>query len=465
MRTDIPPDAIATLRRVFRHLEEVAPASPDLPSSEIRRPGHRRRWSPILVVAAAFLAAVVLTAPAALLFRSGSGATSDAGPTLPGGPATTAASTTHPGLTGDTVELSAPAYREEGGSGLSAVFQTADGFVVSNGRSTIWSRDAKTWVVGGATLEGDDWITSFAARGDTAVAVGARDGRPGRLYRSEERGSGWETFELPADDGTLAVAVHVVVTDDAGFVALGVGTKSTFDDNVTLYLWTSADGIEWTVERVAEMGGEFTYAETVANVDGATVVLAQTFADRILAFERTGGGDAWSRTDLSSILAVQAGITPDLINAAFSGEATMDGKLTTWWTFDDGKVGAPKAAAAVLRRTGPGSWEALPVAGEAPTTITRTGHMILGTAHVDATPGIQPGSTSLVASTDGVDWQEFARFDGVALETLVEIGPGLFLTSGAETEANPDGFPRVAAGAVWNVILPDDLNTIIQADR
>jgi len=126
-------------------------------------------------------------------------------------------------------------------------------------------------------------------------------------------------------------------------------------------------------------------------------------------------------------------------------------------------------AAAVVRRTGPGEWEAIPIVGVAPVTVTATSDGFVGTAHL-VTLGVPPElgvpleTTSIVASADGVEWREIARFDGVALEALHETAPGQFIASGAETATNNQGYVYTTGGGIWNITLADPLDQIIRPD-
>ena len=303
-----------------------------------------------------------------------------------------------------------------------------------------------------------------------AIGVGAYDGATARLYRSEDLGASWGIRQLPADEGTVQISGYFVSNDDSGFIVSGVGTKSSFDNNVTLYLWESPDGLEWAVDHVADMGGEFTFTETITTFDGVTVLLAQTFDDRLLAFEQTSGEEGWDQFDLTPILADQAGITADLVNATFVASHIVDGRLNVWWRFDNGNRGdVLEVAAAVVRRIGPGEWEAIPIIGVAPVTVTATTSGFVGTAHL-ATLGVPPElgvpleTTSIVVSADGIEWWEIARFEGVALQALHETGPGQFIASGAETAINNQGYVYTTGEGIWNITLTDPLDQILRPD-
>ena len=78
--------------------------------------------------------------------------------------------------------------------------------------------------------------------------------------------------------------------------------------------------------------------------------------------------------------------------------------------------------------------------------------------------GILLETTSIVASADGVEWREIARFDGVALEVLHETAPGQFIASGAETATNNQGYVYTTGGGIWNITLTDPFDQIIRPD-
>ncbi|MCH8992265.1 MAG: hypothetical protein IIA44_11020, partial [Acidobacteria bacterium] len=340
--------------------------------------------------------------------------------------------------------------------------------------TTIWSDTGQSWAVVGGAPDGDNpdlSLQAMAVLDGVAIGVGAYDGATARLYRSEDLGASWEIRRLPADEGTVQISGYFVSNDDSGFIVSGFGTKSSFDNNVTLYLWESPDGLEWTVDRVADMGGEFTFTETIATVDGVTVLLAQTFDDRLLAFEQTRGEEEWDQFDLTPVLADQAGITADLVNATFVASHVVGGQLNVWWRFNNGNRGdVLEVAAAVVRRTGPGEWEAIPISGVAPVTVTATtSDGFVGTAHL-ATLGVPPElgvpleTTSIVVSADGIEWWEIARFEGVALQVLHETGPSQFIVSGAETAINNQGYVYTTGGGIWNITLTDPLDQILRPD-
>jgi hypothetical protein len=271
-------------------------------------------------------------------------------------------------------------------------------------------------------------------------------------------------MELPADAGTVQIVPQVLSTDDSGFIVSGVGTTSTFDEDVTIYLWTSLDGIQWTVDRVADMGSEFTYTEIVASVDGATVLLAQVSDGPLLAFEQRSDKDGWDQVDLTPVLADQAGIDADMRNVSFVGANVADGQLSVWWSFNNGNLGDVfEQTTAVVRRTGPNTWEATAISGIAPVTMTVTTGGFIGTAHRDNSFFTTPAATSIVASADGIEWQEISRFDGVALGTLVETGPGEFIASGVETAIHDDGYVNATGSGIWRITLTDSLDAIIRA--
>ncbi|MCH7845994.1 MAG: hypothetical protein IH850_09215 [Acidobacteria bacterium] len=450
---------------IREHADELRAAHAHRVSEVPARREWRHGW--ITAVGAAVVV-VLLIAPVGLLLRSGSGAglgeEQTATTAATSVPETSLPSMLAPPLV-NMAELSEPLFSEEGDIGLRRVLETDRGFVVSGWFTTIWSNDGESWAIVGGAPDGDDSLQALAVLDGVAIGVGAYDGATARLYRSEDLGATWEIRQLPSDEGTVRTSGYFVSTDDSGFIISGVGTKSSFDSDVTLYLWKSPDGLDWTVDRVADMGGEFLFAESVTAVDGATVLLAQTFDDRLLAFEQATGEERWEQFDLTPVLADQAGITAELQNATLVGVHIVDGQLNAWWRFNNGNRGdVLEEAAAVVKRTGPGEWEAIPIIGLAPATVTSTSDGFVGTAHLDTELGTYPEGTSIVASADGVEWREIARFTGVALEALHETGPGEFIASGAETAINDEGHVYVTAGGVWKITLTDNLERIIQPD-
>jgi hypothetical protein len=429
--------------------------------------GWRRGW---VVALAAAVVVVLVIAPVALLLGSGS----DEGPV--GTPTEVTAQTSVPEAADlpvstlgpsieEVAELSGPLFLDEGDFGLRPVLDTDSGFLVSGWFTTVRSTNGETWDVVGGGPEGDDSLLAFTTVDGVAIAVGAHDGATARLYRSEDLGATWEIRELPADEGTTRIVVHVVSTDDFGFIVAGVGTTSSFDNDNTLYVWRSPDGIEWTVDRVADMGAEFTFAESITSMEGATIVVAQTFSDRLLAFEHDNGEEEWALVDLTPILKDEAGISSDLVNATFVSALNIDGDLSVWWQFNNGGLGGVfEEAAAVVTRTGPGPWTAGRIDGLAPASVTSTAVGFMGTAYPGTDIGTPAAASSLLVSVDGLAWHEIARFDGVALGALHQIQPGEFIATGTSTVVRGEGdeaYVDVTGGGIWHITFTRPLDEII----
>lgn len=351
-------------------------------------------------------------------------------------------------------------YEQPGDRGLGPIIGSGEELTVVGWRMVLSSTDGgESWQLVGGPPQDEEALVAAASGDGVLVAIGARDGAGARLYRSEDQGASWELQDLPARAGTVRVVPHVISYQDSGFLVAGVGTTGSFDTDVTIYLWSSPDGRNWEFEPVADMGAEFTYIDSVELIEDAVVLLSQTGDDsarRLLAFERPEGADAWSQVDLTPIVQDQGGISPELVNIHLNGAGTLDGDLLAWWSFDRGMEDEPERAAVVTRRTARGAWEASPIRGIAPETVTSIGDgFLVGTSYQgEMTPYIEPRFTAIVSSVDGISWEEIGRFQGIALGRLRETTPNLLLASGKEVEA--EGFGQVASSGIWKVELTID---------
>jgi hypothetical protein len=294
------------------------------------------------------------------------------------------------------------------------------------------------------------------------VAVGAHDGASSRLYRSPDDGATWEQFQLPLPPEVIGVGAFVIAHLGEEFLIAGVGTESSFDTDVTLYLWRSSDTLSWEVEQVANLGADFAYSEAVQIVDDRLVIIARiandTSTPTLLAFEETG--NEWGRIDLSPIVWAETGHTSDLVNAQLKGVGTIDERVHTWWGSDDGSGASIMAAA---KQTGSGEWEAESVTGVIPETITITPDGLIGTAHPGTfAPSMTPGFTAIVASDDGISWSEIGRLDGLFLRQLRHIDGRLLIAAGNETEPSDEGF-TVPTSGIWEIELSRDLAELIDS--
>jgi hypothetical protein len=258
------------------------------------------------------------------------------------------------------------------------------------------------------------------------------------------------------------VGAFVIAHLGEEFLIAGVGTESSFDTDVTLYLWRSSDTLSWEVEQVANLGADFAYSEAVQIVDDRLVIIARiandTSTPTLLAFEETG--NEWGRIDLSPIVWAETGHTSDLVNAQLKGVGTIDERVHTWWGSDDGSGASIMAAA---KQTGSGEWEAESVTGVIPETITITPDGLIGTAHPGTfAPSMTPGFTAIVASDDGISWSEIGRLDGLFLRQLRHIDGRLLIAAGNETEPSDEGF-TVPTSGIWEIELSRDLAELIDS--
>ena len=137
-----------------------------------------------------------------------------------------------------------------------------------------------------------------------------------------------------------------------------------------------------------------------------------------------------------------------------------DARLRLNWT-DDASGGQQLAATAY--RTGAGEWHAEPLSGVAPETVTIISDGLVGTAHPGAAaPMLTPGFTAIVASNDGITWDEVGRVHGLYLRQLRQLDNRHLIAAGNETEPTEEGF-TVPSSGIWEVVLSDDLPNLLES--
>lgn len=408
--------------------EREAPRA--LPQSPIRK--ARMKRSGVGVMAGAALAVLLVFGPLVFLLR----------PELQ--------TSTTPIVASDG-SVASPLYEQDGDRGLGPILGSGDDLIAVGLTEILASGDGgQSWQVVGGVPDGQEAITSAASNGDVLLVIAAHGGAAGGLYRSTDNGATWESHDFPA-------APQTVTYNGARFVVAGTGTRSA-DSGVSVYVWTSVDGQTWESEQVADMGAERIHIESVeAMVDGLVLLArsADDFATRLLAFEQSEGGE-WSQVDLTGIIQNQAGISMEPSNENLIGAAIIAGELSAWWTFDPVTGDRGEKQTVATRLTADREWGATHLPGIAPETVTPTSNgLLVGTSHPgEQTPYIEPRFTAIIASADGVNWQEIGRFQGIALGQLKEIGPNLFLASGKEVDQEDPG--RVPSSGIWEVELPND---------
>jgi hypothetical protein len=406
--------------------EQEAPRA--LPQSPIRK--ARMKRSGVGVMAGAALAVLLVFGPMVFLLS----------PERP--------TSTTPIVAPDG-SVASPLYEQTGDRGLGSIMDSGENLISMGYDGVLSSADGgESWQLVGGVPDGEEAVTSAAANGDVLLVIAAHGGAGGGLYRSTDLGATWELQKLPTSPRAVAYT-------GGRFVVAGTGSA---DAGVGVHVWKSVDGQTWESEQVADVGVELIYIESVEAMDDGLVLLARTgddFATRLLAFEQSGGG-AWSHVDLTPIIQNQAGISIEPSNENLIGAAIIDGELSAWWTFDPATGDPAEKQTVVTRLTADGEWEATHLPGIAPETVTPTSNgLLVGTSHPgEQTPYIEPRFTAIVASADGVNWEEIGRFQGIALGQLEEIGPNLFLASGKEVDQEEPG--KVPSSGIWKIELPND---------
>lgn len=425
---------------------------------EIRSRARTGLGSRVGVLIGAALAVLLLFAPIALFLRSGDPTAEDTVTESNGEDQT-------PPEAAGGVSLGDRLYEMPGDGGLGSVMSSGSDLMITGWDVVLKSvDDGKTWEVSGGAPSGDDSLIVTDAAEGMLIGVGAHDGASSRLYRSADDGATWKQVELPVPPEVVQVVPHLIAHRGGEFVIAGVGTQSSFDSDVTLYLWRSPDALAWDFEQVADLDGEFAYSEAVQIAGDSLVIISRIANDSstptLLAFEETASG--WNQTDLTPTIEARADLTSDLINARLNGVGVVDERLHTWWSFDDGAGDA--GASVVAFRTETGIWEAKPVVGVAPETITVTPEGLIGTAHPGTlAPYVTPGFTAIVASSDGISWNEIGRLEGLFLRQLRYIDNRLLIAAGNETEPNDEGFVTVPSAGIWEVALLHDLTELLDS--
>lgn len=253
MRIDFTIDERAMLTRVLGHLEEASPIAPDLPVLPLVA-GDRRRWPAPVVVAGAFLLAVALVGPAALILRdlgegglqSGDESAADpqelaVAPTVMEPSETNAApSTASAPAVPEVIRIEPVAIPITGTEGFLLTANDLGLFASATvPNPDMW--DERVWR---STDEGASWqevltviddgiVVDIAAKGEEIAAVVMSrhvvDG-PSFLYRSLDGGETWDRIEVPEPDGIVGMALAGVAFGDTT-VLVGTVWNDVLDES------------------------------------------------------------------------------------------------------------------------------------------------------------------------------------------------------------------------------------------
>ncbi len=165
---------------------------------------------------------------------------------------------------------------------ISGVAAGGPGFVAVGWDPGIWtSSDGSTWTLGGTPTAPHP--VAVAAGHDGLVVVGAHSGETG-WTRTSRDGKTWTSAALPGPDGSPASGSAFdsggIVATDWGFVVASAGDSSMSwgyqeGDPVEVQggLWTSHDGISWTLHRLAP---QFAYAHRLSVIRSGDAILVST---------------------------------------------------------------------------------------------------------------------------------------------------------------------------------------------
>ena len=426
------------IRQKAEELHQVH-AHDSLRLDELEAWARPRRRPKVWVLIGAAVTILLLFGPVALFLRSEE----------PAGESTPAESS-------GEVSIGERLFEIPSDGGLGPVMASGSDLIVAGFDTVSRSSDGgDTWEVTGSSPPGDDSLIRTEAADGMLLAVGAHDGSSSRLYRSADYGATWEQFELPAPPETGGVVTGVIAHRADEWIISGVGADST------LYVWRSSDAVNWEFEEVIDLEGGFAYTDALEVVDDRLVIIsriAQDTALTLFALEETD--DGWARTELTPILESQAGLPSEFVNAFPKKAGVVGGRLQAWWSFDDASGGQQLAATAY--RTGLGEWQAEPLVGVAPETVTITPDGLVGTAHPGAdAPMLTPGFTAIVVSNDGITWDEVGRIHGLYLRQLRQLDDRHLIAAGNETELTEEGL-TVPSSGIWEVVLSDDIPNLLE---
>jgi hypothetical protein len=214
---------------------------------ELQRESQRRRWTPAIAFAAAFVVLIVAIGLMSLL-RSESPPTADEQPvaTPTSVPVTSVTETTIPS-TSAAIEISwtrvpdQPAFENAAISQASPLIEGGPGLVAVGGSAVFVSADGIAWERVDLPWENVGWVGQaygVASGPDgTLVAVG-NDGRDAAIWVSAD-GLSWSRVSSDVLGGPDFQNILRVVAGGPGFVAVG-------QDGSNAGLWVSADGYDWT---------------------------------------------------------------------------------------------------------------------------------------------------------------------------------------------------------------------------
>ena len=155
----------------------------------------------------------------------------------------------------------------------------------ADGRPVIWtSADGKAWRLQQLPLPSgtiDATFTHVAARGSQLLATGTAKTASGSTvfaYTSADGGKSWQQLRLPGADGVAGMALTTLTSTPKGFVVAGGGGHGGRSD---VYLWTSADGRTWKLDRPQGLGlsGRGDQWLTALTTSGADLLAAGVTAD------------------------------------------------------------------------------------------------------------------------------------------------------------------------------------------
>lgn len=438
---------VQRLRSALGCLMETTPAGPDLEDI-----GHRERDIERLRLSRAWIGGVAFLAVAAAIlpFRLAPSRT---------GEATNITATNNAAPNPPVLDLGSPVWEGPGEVMLGPMVDTADGFLVTgieNSREDPWPAFTLTSTDGHAWTEvwrqvGAPELSPVSDGTITLARLVSTDVAPSVFQWS---GESWIEIPLPLPAGSARAAVQTLTATDGGWVAAGLSSPSSFDQQIDVALWRSVDGSEWTTEIVSADVGTIFYLHEVLTHNGVETVVASARLDELAETDAVGPdnkphpllirhvGGSWQIDDLSPLTAQLTG--PGMQNLGAIGSQVVDGALLTWWHADNGIADQPEHATLVTRVSASGELSAEELGGPLLSSIVVDDETLYALGGRDPLAGTP--ASHLMTSTDGVTWVAVAVLEGGEPARLLPLDDADLLVTGSVQSS--------VGAAIWILSAP-----------
>lgn len=424
---------VQRLRSALGSLLETTPAGPDLEDirhgeQEVERLRLSRAW----IGGVAFLAVAAAILPFGLApSRTGEGADTTAARSAAQNPL--------------EIDLGDPVWEGPRAVMLGPIVETADGFLVTGIENThedpwpaftLTSIDGRSWTEVwrqvGATEE-----LAAVSDGTTTLAISTSTNSGPSL--SQWSGESWLELPLPLPAGSAQASVQALGATDTGWLAAGLSSPSSYDEQIDVTVWRSRNGTDWTSEVVSADVGTIFYLHEIVVQSGVETIVASARLDERADIEGVDSSTSpphpllirnvagnWQIDDLSTFAAHLT--EPEMVNLRAIDSHIVDGSLLTWWHADNGNGDRPLRATFLTRVPRSGEPSADEVVG--PLLDSIVVHDDQFYALGDRDPLTDTPATQLIRSTDGVTWVPAGTLRGGHLIRLLPIGSDELLATG-----------------------------------